>query len=147
MDEIQRNVIKRGKRNSIARLFRGDDKEAIDTWRLNFNRVLHVFNVRSVTSAWPLLTSRFQTELVMSADLTVSEARHDVRTDVYHDTPDADKVIPSHDVSNTHPEVRGDIANTRTTASDIHRGKLKRHEDVGGQNQAVSITHTLTVTE
>jgi hypothetical protein len=53
MDEIQRNIIRRGKRSSITRLFRGNDsdKEAIATWRLEFDEILRVFNVRSVTSA------------------------------------------------------------------------------------------------
>ena len=87
--------------------------------------------------------------------LTVLDTRHgagNVHTtvsDAHYDTPDADNVL-RHNVSSTHPidpEVRGVIANTRTTASDPHRGKLRGHEEVGGQNQAVSITHTLTITE
>jgi hypothetical protein len=55
-----------------------------------------------------------------------------------------------HDVSNTQPivsDVRSDVANTRTTASDIHRSKLKSREGADGQNQAVSTTRTLPVTE
>jgi hypothetical protein len=54
MDEIQRAIIRRGKRSSITRLFRGGsdaDKEAIATWRLEFNEILRVFNVRYATSA------------------------------------------------------------------------------------------------
>ena len=48
-DEIQRNVIKRGTRNAISRRYHAkDDKEAIITWRLELNKILHVFDVRSV---------------------------------------------------------------------------------------------------
>ena len=156
MDEIQRTIIKRDKRNAITRLFRGDDKEAIDTWRLNFNGILHVFNVRSVTSGWPLLTSRLKTELAISKQLTISDTRRGVATthttvsDVHHDTPDADNIVSDvhRDVSYPIiPNVRSGIINTRTTAPDTRRDKLKSREDMGGRNQAVSITRTLTLTE
>ena len=49
MDEIQRNIIKRGKRNPISRRYHAkDEKKAIATCRLDLDRVLHVFNVRSI---------------------------------------------------------------------------------------------------
>ena len=49
--EIQRNIVeRRGKRNAIGRLLHArDDKEAIAAWGLGLNRILHVFNVGSVT--------------------------------------------------------------------------------------------------
>jgi len=48
--EIQRHIIRRGKRNVISRRYHAkDDKEAISTWRTDFNRILRVFRVRSVT--------------------------------------------------------------------------------------------------
>ena len=51
-DETRRNVIKRGKRNAISRRYHAkDDGEAIATLRVELNRIIHVFNVRSVTSA------------------------------------------------------------------------------------------------
>ena len=50
--EIQRYIIKWGKRNTISRHYHAkDDKNAIVAWRLDLNRILQVFNVRSVTSA------------------------------------------------------------------------------------------------
>ena len=50
--EIQRDAVKQGKRNAISRLLHAkDDKDTIATRRLDLNRILHVFNVRSVTSA------------------------------------------------------------------------------------------------
>ena len=58
--EIQRSIIERGKRNVISRHFHAkNDKEAIATWRSDLNRILHVFNVRSATSALPLPTDLF----------------------------------------------------------------------------------------
>jgi hypothetical protein len=158
MDEIQRNIIRQGKRSSITRLFRGNDKEAIAAWGLGFDEIRRVLNVRSVTSVRSLLTCRFQTELAANTRPTVADTPHDVAnihattSDVHHDTPDADNIIPDvrHDVPNTHPidsEVRSEIANTWTTSSNIHRNKLKSREDADGQKQPVSITHTLTVTE
>jgi hypothetical protein len=144
MDEIQRYIIKRGKRNLITRLSRGNDKEAIATWTLEFNETLHIFNVRSVTPARSLLTSRFQTELVANTRPTVSDTRHDAAnihtatSEAHHDTTDADDIVP---------DVRHDIPHTHHIDSNIHREKLKSREDGDGQKQAVSITHTLTFTE
>ena len=49
--EIQRNIIKWSKRNAISRrLHEKDDNKAIVTWRLDLDRILHVFKVRFVTS-------------------------------------------------------------------------------------------------
>ena len=58
--EIQRSIIKRGKRSAISRLFHAkDDKETIAGWRSDLIRILHVFNVRPATSARASLTTRF----------------------------------------------------------------------------------------
>jgi len=155
--EIQRGIIKQGKRNTISRLFHANDKEAIATWRLDLNRVLHVFNVRFVTSVWPSLTCRFQTELGINAHATTSDIRHDVGnthaigSDVHCDIPNADTITPDlHDVSKTHAivsEVRNGVTNTRTTGSNVHRNTLRSREDTDSQNQAVSASHTLPITE
>ena len=49
VSEIQRNVVNRGKRNVVSRLFHAkNDKDTIAAWRLDLNRILHIFNVRSV---------------------------------------------------------------------------------------------------
>jgi len=49
-DDIQRNIFKRNKRNLISRRYHAkDDKEAIATWSLDFNRIRRVFDVRSIT--------------------------------------------------------------------------------------------------
>ena len=159
MDEIQRHVVKWGKRNVISQHYHAkDDKKAITAWRLDLNGILQVFNVGTVTSARLLLTSRFQTGLGMDAHATVSDDHQDaankdtIVSDARRDSSNAEVTVPDfrHDVSNAHPivsDVRSDIVNTRTVVSDIHRNKLKSREDVDGRNQAVSTTHTLPVTE
>jgi hypothetical protein len=77
--EIQRKVIKRSGRNAVSRLFRAkNDKETIAAWKLDLDRILQVFNVGSVLSAWLLLTINFQTELAVNMHVTVSDIRHDV---------------------------------------------------------------------
>ena len=52
MDEIQRHITKRGRRNAISRLYHArDDKEAISAWNLDLEGILGVFNVCSVAPA------------------------------------------------------------------------------------------------
>jgi len=159
MDEIQRHIIKRGKRNVISQRYHAkDDKKAITAWRSDLNRILHVFNVCFVTPARRSLTSRFQAELGINAHATISDThtntanKRTIVSDVHRDSPNADVVVPDihHGVSNTRPivfDVRSDVANTRTVVSDIHRNKSKGREGADGRNQAVSATRTLPVTE
>jgi len=50
VEEIRRNIIKRGERNVISRRYHAnDDKEAIAAWSLDLNRIRRVFDVRPVT--------------------------------------------------------------------------------------------------
>jgi hypothetical protein len=50
--EIQRKVIKQSGRNAVSRLLHAkSDKETIAGWKLELNRILQVFNVRSVVFA------------------------------------------------------------------------------------------------
>jgi len=72
--EIQRKVIKRSGRNPASRLLHAkNDKETITTWKLDLNRVLRVFNVRSIVSVSLLLTPHFQTELAVNTHVIVSD--------------------------------------------------------------------------
>ena len=126
--EIQKNIIKQGKRNPISQRYHAkDDKEAITTWRLGLNRVRHVFNVRSVTSVWPPLTVRLQTELGVNTRTTVSSTRQvsvkrdTITTDIYRDISDAEVTVP---------RVRDDVSSTYRKGGN-------------GKNQAVSTTRTL----
>ena len=54
---IQEKIIEKGGRNPLSRLINTkNDKETITAWKLDLNRILHVFNVRSVIYSRPLLT-------------------------------------------------------------------------------------------
>ena len=75
--EIEGNVIKLSKRSIVSRLFRSkDDKERIAAWRLDLNRVLHVFNVRSVTYSLKFPDHPLQTELVINIHGAVVDTRN-----------------------------------------------------------------------
>ena len=52
-----------------------NDEKVVATWGLDLDRILHVFNVCSVTSVQPLLTSCFQTELGDDRNQAVSTIR------------------------------------------------------------------------
>ena len=79
--EIQRKVIEQGERNVVSRFIHSEnDKEAITTWKLNLDKILHVFNVRSVTSVRISLTVHLQTELATITDVADT---HTIMHDVY----------------------------------------------------------------
>jgi hypothetical protein len=47
--EIQAKIIKQSERNAVSRLLHAkNDRETIAGWKSELNRILHVFNVRSV---------------------------------------------------------------------------------------------------
>ena len=76
MAEIQRNVIKQNERNVVSRHFHArNDKDKIATWKSDLNRILQVFNVRSIISARPLLTWHSQTELALNTHVAVSNTQ------------------------------------------------------------------------
>ena len=95
--EIQKNTIKRGKRNPISRRYHAkDDKEAIAAWKLELNWILHIFNVRYVVSMRLLLTFRYKTELGTSARATASGTHQDP----------ADKPTVAPDIRRNEPKSR-----------------------------------------
>ena len=54
---IQEKIIEKGGRSLLSRLAHAkSDKETITAWKLDLNRILHVFNVRSVITVWLSLT-------------------------------------------------------------------------------------------
>ena len=74
MAEIQKKVVKQSRRNAVSRLLHArNDKETIADWKLELNRILHVFNVRPVFSVWSSLTVGSQTELAVTTHVTVSD--------------------------------------------------------------------------
>ena len=139
---IQTNIIKRGKRNVISRYFhKKADNKAIAAWRLDLNRILQVFNVRSLISILSLLTFRFQTELERN---TCVDTRHDVAdthvtvSGIHHDPPNANNIVP---------DIRHDIPNTHAVVPDIRRDTLKNREDTNSNNPGVSEPCIMNVSE
>ena len=114
-----------------------NDKETIASWRLDLNRILHVFNVSSVTSVWPLLTICFQTELSINTNIAVS--------DVHRDVTNAQTIVSNTQivVSDTHvivSELQRDVTSTRTIVSDIHRTMRENQEGTDSKHLLVSFT-------
>ena len=68
--EIRRKILTRGKQSVVApRIYSEKDKEAMITWRSDLDRILRVFNVRSIVSVWLLLTVYSQTKIVRNSML------------------------------------------------------------------------------
>ena len=68
--EIQRKIRTRGKQSVVSpRIHSEKDKEAMVTWRSDLDRILRVFNVRSIVFVWLLLTVYFQTKIVRNSML------------------------------------------------------------------------------
>ena len=54
---MQEKIIKQRKRHAVSQMFHAkDDKDKIATWRQDLDRVLHIFNVRSLGGVWRSLT-------------------------------------------------------------------------------------------
>ena len=76
---IQEKITKKGGRNSLSRLAHAkNDKETIASWKLDLNRILHVFSVRFVISAWSLPTIHPQTELAINAHTKLADIHRDI---------------------------------------------------------------------
>jgi hypothetical protein len=77
--EIQRKVIKQSGRNAVSRLLHAkNDKETIAGWKLELNRILHVFSVRLFVFVWASLIVLFQTQLILNIHVNVSDIRNDM---------------------------------------------------------------------
>ena len=141
MAEIQTNVIERGKRNPISRYsHKKDDNKAIATWRLDLNRILQAFNVRSVTSMLSLLTLRFQREFerITHVDIRRDAANtHATVSGIHHDPPNTDNIVPS---------VRHDVSNAHAIVPDIRLNPLK-NRDTNNKNAGVSVPCIMNVSE
>ena len=143
MAEIQRKIVKRGKRNAVSRLFHAKtDQGAIAAWRLDLNRILHIFNVRPAAFVWSSLTGRSQTELAINTNVVVSDIRHDVTN--------TQTIVSS--VRQGVFELQHNVVNTYTIVSDIHRTMVAGRRGTDGENRSVGVTgvsfivkHILTV--
>jgi hypothetical protein len=91
--QIQWNVVKTDKQNTISRIFHAkDNKATIAAWRSDLDRILHVFEVCMTVSSLPttLTTARFQTELALHNYVALSDVRYDVAntrelvSDIHH---------------------------------------------------------------
>jgi hypothetical protein len=142
--------MKQSDRNAVSRLFHTkNDKDMIAAWRLDLNRILHVFNVRSISLSPPLLTICFQTELAINTHVAVADVRHDVASthsivsDVQH------TVASTHDtVSATHEIVSGTrdiISGTHSIVSSTHNTISDTHSVVSDTHGAVSDIHRIIV--
>ena len=164
--EIQKSIIKRGRRNAISRHFHAkNDKEMIAGWRLDLNRILHVFNVRSAASVRRLLNVRSQTELAITTNVVVSDIHHEVVntqtvvSDVYRGVLNAETIVSDvhHDVATTQTivsDVHQGMVDTRVMVSelqqgvaDIQRTMVKGQEGPDGRNRSVSVAHASFIAE
>ena len=78
--EIQGEVLKRGGRGRVSRFLHSrDDKDVIAAWKSDLNRLLHVFNVRSVRVCLVATDfSHLKTELILNTHTIVTDIRQDV---------------------------------------------------------------------
>ena len=152
MKKIEQDTFEKGKRNRFSRLIRAkSDKDTIASWKSDLNRILLVFNVRSVAYVRSLLTVHSQTELVVNTHNTVSDVRRDFTK--------SQTVVSA---------IRNGVTNTKTAVSDVHQGvvttqaivsalqnniaDLRRtvvgdREEVDDKNLSVSITFDIFVAE
>ena len=143
--EIQRKVTKKGKRKLASRYFHAkNDREKITTWRSDLNKILHIFNVRSIDYTWMSLTVHFQTELAINTHVTVSEIGQDVAntrtvvSDIHRGVANTQVIVS---------ELRNDVVNTNSIVSDIHCNMLGGHGGARSSHPPVSIARTLSITE
>ena len=60
VDNIREKIGNKRGRNRLSRVFHAkSDKDAVGAWKLDLSRILHVFNVRSITNVWSPLNDRF----------------------------------------------------------------------------------------
>jgi hypothetical protein len=131
LGEIQREIVKKEKRNAVSRLFHAKiDKETTTTWKSDLAKALLIFNVRSVVAVRLLLTVCSQTELALNTHTIVFGIDRNVTS--------------SHAIVS---RIDHNAANTHTIVSDIHHIMVKNQEGVDGKNASVSITCTLFTNE
>ena len=102
--EIQANITEKSKRNLFSRLVNAkNDKEVMAGWMSDLNRILHVFNVRSVDSGRQPLTASlyFQTELAMNTHVMVLDIHRNVVAGQEGGDGQHRSVSPTSDLSTT----------------------------------------------
>ena len=80
--DIQKKIVDRGGRRAVSRVMNAkSDKDAIAAWRQDLNRILHIFNVRSVDSSWHSPMASLQTELAISTHMLVADMHRNALKD------------------------------------------------------------------
>ena len=121
--DIQGRVMKQSRRGWASRfLHAGNDKEKIANWKAELNKIIHVFQVRSVASPPALLIASFQTELAINTHVVLSDTQN--------------TVVDTH---NTVVDTHNTVADTRNIVSDIHRAVMKNQEGSNAGNRPVSV--------
>jgi len=136
--EIQRNIIKQGKRNVISRhVHAKNDKDKIAAWTSDLVRILQVFNVRSIVSLWLSLTGHSQTELAINTHVIVSNT-HAIVSELGQNATSTHVIVS---------ELGQNVTSTHAMVSNIHRTMVRSQEGSDGINPLVSEIRTLSITE
>ena len=80
MAEIQRKITEQGERNLVSRFIYASNDREIITWKLDLNKILHIFNVRSITFKRLLLI--FCPQIELTTNMNVAD-NHTVMYDLY----------------------------------------------------------------
>ena len=115
----------------------------ITAWRLGLDRILHVFNVRSIASIGMSPTVHFQTELAINTHVTVSDigvqgTTADIRN-IGVDVRDVPTSVVVSDLPND-----DDVVNATSMFSYIHCNIMPSRGETKCQTKSVSI-HNLSV--
>ena len=121
----------------------------ITAWKLDLFRILHVFNVRSVASAWSRLTVRFQTELAINTNVAVSKVRYDImKTDTDAVKPDTNAIKTDTNAVKTDTNAtKIGTAKPDTTVPRTRRTVVRRQKGTDSKKRSVSVTCSLFITE
>jgi hypothetical protein len=134
--EIERKVVKQSNRGSASRLLHvKNDKEKIAAWKLDLNRILHVFQAGPVVSLLIFLTVCLQTELAINTRVAISEVGQGV-SDTHNVVSDTQVVV-----SNAHAI----LSDTHAVVSDIRRTIAKDQEAADDSDRPVSRSLSVSV--
>jgi len=104
------------------------DKETIAGWRSGLEKILEIFNVRSVA------------RVMTVADFPPQEA-------LAINIINTDPVVSAANTHKTIPGAQNDVVKTPAIVSDSHRNALKGPEGMHGQNRMVSTIRILPAVE
>ena len=145
MVEIQRHIVKRGKRRVFSRPFHTkDDSEAIAAWRSDLDRIRRVVEVRSLASTFCLTIVN-----ILPPDRTRNRCKRP-RCSSGHFGHPRNTLRPHSDVSTAGvPEYRPDVLRTGTVVPRIDHGSVHPHtilsdKAVGDHTAASDVRHRTT---